>query len=121
ASELVQEGSSNSSNNNNNKSTASKSTSKPSNNNTRNSSSANKNNSSRSNSNSGSINRNLGVGLRLGDPAGLTVKKYMGNNSAWEFNLGSSYRWGYDYDRRFYEYDDYNDRDRYRFLDYRKG
>lgn len=35
---------------------------------------------------------NLGVGLRFGDPTGITLKKYMGKN-ALEFNLGRSYGW----------------------------
>lgn len=44
----------------------------------------------------------IGLGLRAGDPSGLTIKKYMGGK-ALEFNLGSSgvwYRHGW-YDKRF--------------------
>jgi hypothetical protein len=36
----------------------------------------------------------LGLGLRVGDPTGLTVKKYFGDN-ALEINLGRSYVWGW--------------------------
>ncbi|MCU0449154.1 MAG: hypothetical protein MUC97_04800 [Bernardetiaceae bacterium] len=46
----------------------------------------------------------LGLGLRVGDPTGLTVKKYFGDN-ALEINLGRSYVWGW---RGYYNgrYDD---------------
>ncbi|MDJ1470510.1 hypothetical protein QNI19_25660 [Cytophagaceae bacterium DM2B3-1] len=41
-----------------------------------------------------------GVGLRLGTLTGLTVKKYF-TKSALEFNLGTMYNYGYNYDNRF--------------------
>lgn len=69
-----------------------------------NSGSSNKGNSSKSNS---SYDRNWGIGLRVGDPAGLSVKKYSGNN-AWELNIGRTAYWGrYSYYDAFYDYDDY--------------
>lgn len=57
-----------------------------------------------------------GIGVRLGDPSGITLKKYFGS-SALELNVGRT-RWFNDrgwYDRRFndwytdkrYDYDDY--------------
>jgi hypothetical protein len=57
-----------------------------------------------------SSNPNLGIGLRLGDPTGLTVKKYLGRN-ALEFNVGRTYTFSGGaryYDRRFDDwYDDW--------------
>ena len=32
-----------------------------------------------------------GFGIQLGDPTGLTVKKFMGSNNALNFNIGNSY------------------------------
>lgn len=34
--------------------------------------------------------RDWAVGLRLGDPAGINVRKYMGSNNALELNLGNT-------------------------------
>jgi len=49
----------------------------------------------------------------LGDPLGLTAKRYLARGRAWEFNLGSgAYYRGYDYRDRFY------DREKYRDFDY---
>lgn len=47
-----------------------------------------------------------GLGVRLGDPAGITVKKYMSKN-ALELSIGRTYVWGYRdwyYDRFDYWY-----------------
>lgn len=33
--------------------------------------------------------QNLGIGVRVGDPTGLTIKKYM-DGSAWELNIGGA-------------------------------
>lgn len=51
-----------------------------------------------------------GAGIRLGDPSGLTLKKYLGNK-AWELNIGRThFGYGRDwYGRRFYDW--YDDRD----------
>ncbi len=56
-----------------------------------------------------------GIGIRAGDPSGLTLKRYQGS-TAWEFNLGRTHVFhgrGY-YDRRFnrwyerqYDFHDY--------------
>jgi uncharacterized protein YraI len=118
ASELVKEGSSPTRNNSN-------SGNRSSNNNSGNrqsSSSAQKSNSSSSSSRSGSSSsgKNIGLGLRFGDPAGITFKKYNGN-TAWEVNLGSSYRWGYRYEDRFYRYDRFRDRKYYDYKGYHAG
>lgn len=41
--------------------------------------------------------KNWGVGVKIGDPLGLTLKKYNGNK-AFEFIIGRTYYWGrYDY------------------------
>lgn len=55
---------------------------------------------------------NWGIGLRLGDPLGLTAKKYLASGKALEFNLGSSGYYGFDYRGDFY------DRDKFRNFDY---
>ena len=60
----------------------------------------------------------LALGLRLGDPAGLTIKKYLPNKRALEFNIGRSSDWGYDSRDAFYDYDEYRD---YDYLDYKRG
>lgn len=91
------------------------------NNNNSNSSKSNRNNSKSGNNRSSSSNsggQNWGLGLRGGDPAGITLKRYRGNGSALEFVLGRSFRWGYHYDDRFYRYSRFNDRDVYRFDSY---
>lgn len=58
---------------------------------------------------SGSSSYNWSVGLKLGDPTGVTVKKYNGNN-AWEFIIGRSgyyyggasyYNYRYNHDSRY--------------------
>lgn len=36
--------------------------------------------------------KNWGIGLRLGDPTGLTAKKYLGASNAVELALGANYR-----------------------------
>jgi len=51
-----------------------------------------------------------GLGLRLGDPSGITVKKY-GQGHAWEFSLGRTHLFNgdrYYYDRYAYWYDHQN-------------
>jgi hypothetical protein len=61
---------------------------------------------------------NWGIGLRLGDPTGLSAKKYLSNGRALEFNLGSSGNWGYDYRDRFYDNDDFRT---YDYLGYKRN
>ncbi len=51
-------------------------------------------------------NKNWGIGLRLGDPAGLTAKKYLSRQRAVEFNVGRT--WAYNYTNAFYRRDQYN-------------
>lgn len=55
--------------------------------------------------------KNWGIGLRLGDPTGLTVKKYLANSKALEFNIGRS-NWNHDY------YDEFQHDNRYKNYDY---
>jgi hypothetical protein len=52
-----------------------------------------------------SATKNWGVGLRVGDPLGLTIKKYFGDKFAVEFNLGKTFFWGSGYDG-YYRYND---------------
>lgn len=86
-------------------------TNNSSNNANRNDSGVRNNNSSSGKTNSSSsssYNRNWGIGLRAGNPAGITVKKYNGNK-AWEFNLGHTYYWNnYGYRDAFYNYGRYD-------------
>lgn len=85
-------------------------------------SSNNKNNSSSARRNSTSASaandRSWGIGLRLGDPLGLTVKKYLASGKPLEFNLGSSGYYGFDYRDDFYDRDQFSDFD---YLDYDRG
>src|SRR6476659_6552069 len=49
-----------------------------------------------------SFGQNWGLGVKLGDPLGVSVKKYNGDK-ALEFILGRAYYWGgYKYDYHFY-------------------
>lgn len=76
--------------------------------NQKNNSSSRNNKKSSSSSSSSSYDRNWGIGLRAGNPAGITVKKYNGNK-AWEFNLGHTYYWNnYGYRDAFYNYAQYD-------------
>jgi uncharacterized protein YraI len=49
-----------------------------------------------------------GIGLRFGDPAGITGIKYLNNNKAFELNIGRTAMWGYDFNKRFKRYDNFN-------------
>ena len=50
--------------------------------------------------------KNWGVGLRLGDPVGISVKRYVSRQKAVEFNIGRT--WGYNYSNAFYRHNNYN-------------
>lgn len=50
-----------------------------------------------------SFAQNWGLGFRLGDPSGLTVKKYNGDR-AWEFNIGRTHL----FNRNSYYHDRYD-------------
>ncbi|CAN5229627.1 hypothetical protein BH23BAC1_BH23BAC1_28950 [soil metagenome] len=54
---------------------------------------------------------NWGLGFRLGDPFGITLKRYLARNRAFEINVGSTSHWGYNYRNRFYHYNKYKDYD----------
>ncbi|MBX9851527.1 MAG: hypothetical protein K2X86_07180, partial [Cytophagaceae bacterium] len=70
---------------------------------------------------SSSSGKNFGIGLRAGDPMGISAKKYMGNNKALELSIGKTAFWDrYDYEDRFYDNDDYKGKG-YRFYGYKKG
>jgi uncharacterized protein YgiM (DUF1202 family) len=62
-----------------------------------------------------------GIGLRFGDPVGITVKKYTASSAAWEFNLGRSSRWGYNYGNDFYRNSKFDDKRYYRYYGYTGG
>lgn len=70
---------------------------------------------SKTKSSAGSTPKNWGIGLRLGDPLGLTVKKYLVKGKALEFNLGSSSSWGYDYRDHFFNEHKYKN---YQYIGY---
>jgi len=56
-----------------------------------------------------------GIGLRLGDPVGLTYKKYLPRNHAFEFGIGgASPQWH----RTYYQnsFDEYSQYDNYRYI-----
>jgi len=53
--------------------------------------------------------KNMAIGLRVGDPTGVTFKKYLGTKAALEFNAGlstflSGYDYNYDYDHHVKQY-----------------
>jgi hypothetical protein len=48
-----------------------------------------------------SAQKNFGVGLKLGDPLGLTLKKYMGPKWGLEFVVGRTFYWGGGYDNYY--------------------
>lgn len=50
--------------------------------------------------------KNWGIGVRFGDPLGLSVKKYLPRQKALEFSIGRT--WGYNYSNAFYQHDKYN-------------
>jgi uncharacterized protein YraI len=81
------------------------------------------NNKSKSNSGSASSAAyKWGIGLRLGEPAGLTVKKYNSNNTAWEINLGRAARWGHHYGKDdFYKYSRYSNTNNYYYSGFVPG
>jgi hypothetical protein len=59
-----------------------------------------------------------GIGLRAGDPVGLTYKRYLPRNKAFEFTLGTeSRRWRYDYYRDSFH--DYKKYDSYQYVSHR--
>ncbi|PCJ87027.1 MAG: hypothetical protein COA57_05480 [Flavobacteriales bacterium] len=60
--------------------------------------------------------KNIGVGLHIGDPTGITFKKYLDNEKSVEFIIGRTALWGHGYyASRFNNYDDF---DGYNFVDY---
>lgn len=77
----------------------------------------------------GSSNYNLGIGVKLGDPTGITVKKSLGGGKALEFIFGRTHYWGgyygyhhdyfykwYDKKHGYYIVSPRFDRNRYRAL-----
>jgi len=54
------------------------------------------------------INYNWGIGLRLGDPAGITLKKKLDDKTALELNVGRTGWWNNNrYGNRFDDFDDF--------------
>lgn len=51
-----------------------------------------------------SSNKNFGVGVKIGDPLGLSLKKYNGNK-ALELIIGQTYYWGGNYYNYYYRHD----------------
>lgn len=50
--------------------------------------------------------KNWGIGLRAGDPVGISAKKYLSRQKAVEFNIGRT--WGYNYSNAFYRHHNYD-------------
>lgn len=70
------------------------------------------------------FSQNAGIGLRLGDPSGITFKKYSTKN-AWEINFGRSYlfngnRWYNNHFDYWYEKQKYGYKE-YQYLGYAAG
>jgi len=62
-----------------------------------------------------------GIGVRLGDPSGITIKKYMSSGNALEFSVGRTHLlYGRDYfNNRFDDdFDDWYDDNKYGYKDY---
>lgn len=60
---------------------------------------------------------NYGVGVRLGIPSGVTLKKYLDRERAWEFSLGHApYAVSYLYSDHIVEYDNFDQYFQYEFL-----
>jgi uncharacterized protein YraI len=112
---------------NNNSPAAEKNNSSNSGNSSRNTSSnSNKNksntSSSRSKNSGSSAAYKWGIGLRLGEPAGISIKKYNSGNTAWEVNLGRASRWGHHYDKDdFYKYSRFSNTNNYYYSGYAPG
>lgn len=49
------------------------------------------------------------AGVRLGDPLGITVKKYLQRERAFEINFGRTTYWGYNYKEAFFDNSKYKD------------
>ncbi|WP_338236944.1 SH3 domain-containing protein [Persicobacter diffluens] len=102
-------------NNNSSKSNKNNAKGNKSNNNSNSSRSSGNNSSNKNGSSGGSSSRSnspgyaneydWGIGLRLGDPFGLSVKKYLARGRAFEINLGSTHSWGYSDQSQFYKRD----------------
>lgn len=62
---------------------------------------------------------NWGIGIRLGNPSGITIKKYLESDKSLELSIGRTY-WSYDDDWYFRRFDDWFEEQnfRYRDLDY---
>ncbi len=52
--------------------------------------------------------KNWGAGLHVGDPLGMSVKKYFDRGIALEAVIGRTAIWGYDYQKAFYRNESYN-------------
>lgn len=50
-----------------------------------------------------------GVGIRLGDPSGISLIKFLPRGKALELNIGRTAFYGFDFKREFESYDDYNE------------
>lgn len=60
---------------------------------------------------------NWGVGVRMGNPAGLTFKKYLDRERAWEFSFGHApYYFGYRYRDHIIRYENFYRYHQYEFL-----
>jgi hypothetical protein len=67
---------------------------------------------------SGNTPGSWAAGIRLGDPTGLTVKKYLHKNRAFDINFGRTSHWGNNYKNHFYNYDKFKN---YDYQGYNRG
>jgi hypothetical protein len=57
-----------------------------------------------------------GAGIRLGDPTGISLKKYLNDGKqAVELNIGRAYPYDYNYNSAFYHIGKYNNKDLYAY------
>jgi hypothetical protein len=56
----------------------------------------------------------LGIGVRIGDPTGISLKKYIHDGrNAWELNVGRAYPYDRNYRNYFYDINKFKDKDIY--------
>lgn len=62
--------------------------------------------------------KSWGLGLHIGDPLGISVKKYLTERTALEAGIGRTGIWGYNYENAFYRHEQY-DHEQYKYRQHR--